>query len=56
MRCMNCMIDKVSPTLNSYLNTNNSVKHEVISKRQKGLSYIKYSKSGLGAFLDISAK
>ena len=45
---------KVSPTLNSYQNTNNSVKREVLLKQQKGLSYIKYPKSGLGAFLDIS--
>ena len=28
--------NKMSPTLNSYQNTNNSVKHEVIWKRQKG--------------------
>ena len=44
---------KVSPNLISHYNTHNSVKHEVIWKRQKGLFYMKYPNSGLSAFLDM---
>ena len=56
MRFMNCMIDITRCPLTLILTkqTHNSVKHEVIWKRQKGLFYMKYPNSGLGAFLDIS--
>ena len=56
IRFMNCMIDitRCPLNLNTLQNTHNSIKHDVIWKRQKGLIYMKYSNSELGAFLDIS--
>ena len=46
---------KVSPTLNCYENKTQIILSNMKSyETKKGLSYIKYPKSGLGAFLDIS--
>lgn len=47
---------KVFPNLNISKNTNYSVKNEVIRRKRKGLSHIKYPNSGLDPFVDISGR